>query len=218
MKNLFDLDNPFIQFLSKVGDLILINFLFLVCSVPIVTAGASLAALHKLTQRIAQDTELGTFKAFFQVFRENFKQATAVWLVILVFLVGMFCNFLLVLTYFTGSLALVLKWVIGILTGIILAISAYLFPLIVRYDNTLKEHLLNAVILSVVKLPRTILMVFLNGLPVIILYFSVETFFSTMVFWLVIGFGFTSYITSTLLLPVFKEMEAPGGPNMQILN
>lgn len=218
MKNLFHLDNPFMQFLARVGDMILANFLFLVCSVPIVTLGASLTALHKITQDIAGDKDSGIFKPFFRAFRENFKQATIAWLLLLVFFVGMGCNLLLVASYLSGNAAVVCKGLLGFLVIFILAVAAYLFPLITRYENDLKTHLINAAILAIVKLPRTIVMVFLNILPLLIMYFSMQTFFSTFVFWLVIGFGFTSYITSTLLMPVFREMEKPGGPNMKILN
>ncbi len=217
MKNLFNLDNPFIQFLTKVGDMILANFLFLVCSVPVLTFGASLTALHKVTQDISLDCEAGLFRTFFRAFRENFRQATLCWLVILLFFLGMGCNYLLVVTYLNGILSLICKVFIFVIVAVMIAVSSYLYPLLVRYDNTVKEHALNAGILTIVKLPRTLLMVFVNLLPLFIAYFSMQTFFSTLVFWLTIGFAFSSYITSTLLLPVFREMEDNGGKNMQIM-
>lgn len=218
MKNLFNLENTFFQFLTRVGDLILVNCLFLICSLPIVTIGAATAGLHKVTQDMVTEEDKGVFKTFFRAFAGNFKQATASWLAVLAILIGMGCNFLLVTVYFTGTLALVLKCVLGVIIGIMLAVVSYLFPLIVRYDNTLREHVINSGVLAVVKLPRTIGMMFLNILPVLIAVVSLQTFFSTFVFWITVGFGFTSYLSSTLLAPVFKEMETPGGPNMTVLN
>ena len=44
MKSLFNLDNPVMQFLSRVADIMLLNMLTLVCSLPIITAGAALSA------------------------------------------------------------------------------------------------------------------------------------------------------------------------------
>lgn len=217
MKNLFNLDNPFIQFLARVGDMILANFLFMICSLPVVTFGASLTALHKLTQDIAMEEERGVFRTFFRAFRENFKQATIAWLMMLTFFVGMCCNLLLVSAYLTGAAAQICKWVLYFIIFLMLALAAYLFPLIVRYENSLREHFINASILSIVKLPRTVLMVVLNALPVLIAYFSIPTFIRTLVFWLTLGFGFTSFVTSTLLVPVFKQIETPGGSNIQIV-
>ena len=52
MHNLFHYENPFIQFLVRVGDLMILNLLFLVCALPVVTLGASLTALHRVTQNM----------------------------------------------------------------------------------------------------------------------------------------------------------------------
>lgn len=215
MKNFFNMDNPFIQFLARVGDLMCVNALFLICSIPIFTIGASAAALHKVTQDLACDEEKSLLKTFFMAFRGNFKQATLSWLFVLLFYVGMGCNLLLVQTYCSGTLAAVLRCLLGAVIILMLAETAYLFPLIVRYDNTLREHAINAGVLAIVKLPRTIALVLLNILPVLILMISPGTFLETLVFWLTLGFGFSSYLGSVLIVPVFKEMEAPGGPNIQ---
>lgn len=218
MKNLFNIDNPVIQFLARVGDMILTNVLFLICCIPIVTIGASIAGLNKVMQDAATDGEKGVFKTFFGAFRDNFKQATVAWLAIVLFLGGMVCYFLLVATYFEGTLATVANVVLAILVVIVLAIGAYLFPLMVRYDNTLKEHVLNAGILAVIKLPRTVAIVFLTVLPFLIFFVSVTTFFSTLVFWLCIGFAFCAFLSSLLLVKVFAELEDPKGTgNMKVM-
>lgn len=217
MKGLFSMDNPFMQFLARVGEMILANFLFLICSIPVVTCGAALTAMNKVTQNIAYNEDKGVFKTFFQAFRTNFKQATIIWLLVLFFFAGMGCNLLLASTYFTGNMLLVCKWLVRILSVLVLALCAYLFPLIARYENTIKEHFVNAGVLMIVKLPRTIGMLLMNALPLIIAFISMKVFVNTLVFWLTLGFAFASYITSTLLSPVFKEMEGPDGPNVQLM-
>jgi len=217
MKKFFNLENPVIQFLARVGDLMCMNALFLICSIPIFTIGASAAALHKVTQEIACDEDQGILKTFFKAFRSNFKQATVSWLLVLVFFAGIGCNLLLVQTFCTGTLSMVLRCLLGAASILVLAEASFLFPLIVRYDNTLREHAVNAGILAVVKLPRTIALVLLNLLPVLIFMISPKTFLETLVFWLALGFGFSSYLGSILLVPVFKELENPSGPNIQPL-
>lgn len=76
MQSLFSLDNPVIHFLSEVGDMIIANLLFLICSIPIVTIGAGWAALHKITQTIASQEDQMLLPTFFRTFKENFKQST----------------------------------------------------------------------------------------------------------------------------------------------
>lgn len=217
MKNLFNLDNPFIQFLSRVGDLIILNFLFLVCSMPVFTIGASIAAMQKTTQAIVYDEDNGTLKTFFRAFKDNFKQATIVWLLMLLFAASCVCNYLLISGFTEGMAAMLLKWLIVVLSAVVVILGVYIFPLIVRYRNTLREHAMNALILSVVKLPRTIGLVALAALPVIIAVVSLQTFLTTLVFWLAVGFGFTSYMSSVLLKPVFAELEDKTGPGVQVM-
>ena len=207
MRNLFNLDNPFVQFLARVGDLIIVNVLFLLCCLPIVTVGASLAAMQKVTQAMALEEDNGIVKTFFRGFRENFRQATALWVMILVFAVSMLFNYLIVMGFTAGTVSLVLKGVLVILAVLVLVLAVYMFPLLARYQNTIREHAVNALILAVVKLPRTIALVALAALPVLIAVISMQTFLQTLIFWLTVGFGFVSYIASVLLKPVFRELE-----------
>ena len=207
MRNLFNLDNPFVQFLARVGDLIIVNVLFLLCCLPVVTVGASLAAMHKVTQAMALDEDNGIVKTFFRGFRENFKQATVLWLMILVFAVSMLCNYLLIMGFTAGNLALILKWVLVIFSALVLVLAVYMFPLMARYQNTLYQLATNALILAVVKLPRTIALMVLWSLPVVMAVISMQTFLQTLVFWLAVGFGFGGYMSGILLKPVFTELE-----------
>ena len=62
MKNLFHPENPVMQFLSRVGDLIIVNALFLLCCLPVVTAGAAQAALHRVTQSMVLEEDGGVVK------------------------------------------------------------------------------------------------------------------------------------------------------------
>ena len=189
MKNLFSLENPVMQFLSRVGEMMIANVLFLVCSLPIVTGGAALTALNRVMQNIAFGEDTGVVKPFFQAFRDNFRQATIGWLILLVFLAGMGGNLLLAVSYLTGNALLVCKWVIG-------ALSVW--------------------ILAVVKLPRTLCLAALALLPALIAFVSMQVFFSTLVYWLVLGFGFGGFLSASLLIPVFRQMERPEGPNLQL--
>ena len=207
MNNLFSLENPLMRFLARVFDMIVSNALFLICCVPVVTTGAAIAALNKVTQGIVLDRDFGTIRLFFRAFRENFKQATAAFLVLLLIFLSLACNALLVMIYLTGTLAVVLKGVLFVLAVLVLAVAVYLFPLMTRYDNALREHVKNAMILAVAKLPRTVVMVLVTSLPVLVPYFSLPTFFQTLPFFFIIGFSFMSYVSSQLLVPVFRELE-----------
>lgn len=216
MKNLFNLESPLMQMLTRIGDMILLNVLFLLCSIPVITLGASLAAMHKMLQEIVYETDSSTVKGFFRAFRNNFKQATVVWLFVLLVIAGLFCDYLLIITFFSGSEAV--KWMLillAVLAVIVSCIAAYLIPMLVRYDNKLRNHVNNAVILAVIKLPRTLGLLALNFLPLIILTLSLNVFIQTLIFWIFIGFAFTTYMETLLLKPVFDELEQ-GKDNVRV--
>ena len=207
MHNLFHYENPFIQFLVRVGDLMILNLLFLVCALPVVTLGASLTALHRVTQNMLFEQEEPLIKSFFRAFRQNFKQSTLVWLAELVIIVSLACDVLLVMAYFDGSLARTMYILVAVLAILVAGVFSYLMPLIARYENGMRQQVNNAVVLAIIKLPKTVLLMLLNLLPVILLLISVPVFVQTLIFWVVIGFAFVSFIESSILKPVFQELE-----------
>ena len=216
MKSIFNLDSPLMQMLTRIGDMILLNLLFLLCCIPVVTAGASIAAMHKMMQEIVYDVDSSTVKGFFRAFKANFKQATILWIIILVIMLSLGCDVLLITTYFSGSESV--KWMfvlLAVLAALVCCVLAYMIPLLVRYENTLREHLTNAAVLAIIKLPRTICLVALNLLPAIIFALSVNVFFHTLIFWLFVGFTFTTYLEVLLLKPVFTELEG-GKENVKL--
>ena len=207
MHNLFHYENPFIQFLVRVGDLMILNLLFILCSLPVVTLGASLTALHRVTQNMLFEQEEPLIKAFFRAFRQNFKQSTLVWLVELVVIVSLVCDVLLVMAYFDGGLAKAMYILVAVLAILVAGVFSYLMPLIARYENGMRQQVNNAVVLAIIKLPKTIILVLMNLLPVILLLISVPVFVQTLIFWVIIGFAFVSFLTSSILKPVFQELE-----------
>ena len=84
LQGLFNYDNPVWRFIGKLGDLIILNILWMITSIPIVTIGASITALYYVTLKLVRDEDGYTIKSFFKSFKENFKQSTIIWLIMLV--------------------------------------------------------------------------------------------------------------------------------------
>ncbi len=201
-------ESPIFQFLSRVADMMIVNVLFIVCCLPVVTVGASLAGLTKVTQNISLGKAPSVIKTFFRAFRGNFKQATITWLALALIAASLVCDLLLIDTFLPGTtVAAVLRGLVLVVALACLAVASYLFPLIVRYDNGLKQHLQNAMILTIYKLPRTIAMVALNAVPFVLLWLSVISFLKSLAFWFVIGFGVISYLDNALLSSVLAQLE-----------
>ena len=72
LQGLFNYDNPVWRFIGKLGDLIILNVLWLITSIPIVTIGASTTALYYVTLKLVRDEDGYTIRSFFKSFKENF--------------------------------------------------------------------------------------------------------------------------------------------------
>ena len=83
MNRFFNMDNKFFVFMGRVADLILLNILCILCCIPIVTAGASITALYYVTLKMARDEESYIIRSFFRSFKQNFKQATIINVILL---------------------------------------------------------------------------------------------------------------------------------------
>ena len=79
--NLFD--NPVVNGIGRIADFVVLNLLWVLCSIPIITIGASTTALYTVMLKIVKNEEGYLVKGFFKAFRENFKQSTVIWLVFL---------------------------------------------------------------------------------------------------------------------------------------
>lgn len=215
MKNLFHFDGPLFQALNQITDMVILNVLCTLCCLPVVTAGASIAAAHKIAQGRLFKSETPIARSFFRAFKENFKQASIVWLVTMVIVAVAMLDMHLVTNFFEGASANIMFGLLVVVIIIVASVLSYLYPLIVRYQNTLRNHLYNAFMLALARLPLTILMLILNAIPLVLLFFLPEWFLKTVVFWIAIGFSCIILFNNILLRPVFQKLEAHDGDSAQ---
>ena len=210
MKNLFNPENPIMQILARVGDLILLSIITLVLCIPVVTFGPAVTALFKTLYALTRDACGGVISTYFRAFRDNLKQSAIVGIAMLLVLASLVCDILLLRTYYAGNLGSTYKAllaVIAILALLILSLTAYLFPLISRYNNTLPEHLRNAAILMIMNFPRTVLMVLVHLSPLLALYFQPDLVLRTLILWPFLAPGLIAQADAYILLPVFEKLE-----------
>lgn len=209
MKNLFSLENPLVQLLSRACDLMIVNLLFIISCIPVVTVGAAICGMMKVCQAIVTGDERGIWNLYWTGFKNSFKQATAVWLCVVVVAASLFCYWLLITNVFTGALATVMLVLMIILAVIASGLVVYLFPLITRYDNSLREHVKNAGILAITRLLLTPLLILFTAVPFVLPLISLEAFMKTMIFWIIFGFAFLCYLANLLLKPIYGILESP---------
>lgn len=140
--NFISYDSKFGQFFVKFFNSCYLNLLWLVCSLPVFTIGASTTALYYATLRFARGEDATAARMFFRSFRQNFKQATVLWLILLgVGLLLATDGYVLVHLRAASTGAPAMFWTLLLAVLIVAAIAYtiilfYIFPLIASVSNT----------------------------------------------------------------------------------
>lgn len=205
MAGLFNWNSPVIQFFNKIVDMIFLNLLTLLCSIPLFTIGASQAALYDVTGCIMRD-EGTVWASFWKAFHSNFKQATGIWLVLsLIGAVVIYTLLFLVLSHeVVSTLAFVCVYIMLFLWSSILV---WVFPLQSKFVNSVYFTLRNAFYCTILHLPRTILMVLVNVFPWVLFLLSPIYFLGLTPLWCLIWFSLVARLDMTLLKKPFSKLE-----------
>lgn len=200
------IDNPILQGIGKIADFVILNLLWLVCSLPIITIGASTTALYSVTLKLVKNEEGYIAKGFLKAFKENFKQSTLMWLLF------MLLGFILIVDFSSlklmpanfGAFLRVLFLVMG---GTLIGTATYAFSLQARFENTIRNTLKNALILVFAKLPYTLLILLLTVGPVFATILTPRTLMVGILIWIFVGVTLVAYLNSFLLRRVFAKLE-----------
>lgn len=204
--NLFNPDSRIIQALQSFGSYMLLNLCFLLCCLPVFTAGVSAIALFDVTLREADSRSGSMTSRFFSSFAANFKKAAGLWLLLL--LMACIIGYNYIFLYANPGLSSgFIRGILIALTVIYLMILTYAIPLAARYENTVFNTLRNALALAIGNLPRTVVMMLINALPLLILYFNLKFFVAISVVFVMIYFAGAAYVDSRILIKIFHRMD-----------
>lgn len=211
MRGLFSIDSPLMRFLGRVGDLMILNILFLVTSIPIITLGASLTALHYAVYKMVCCSDTSAARDFFHSFRQNFRQATVLWLLLMLFGFLLWYDLRSVWGQ-TGLIQTAVKLMSLVACAAMAMLLLYVFAVLARFDNTVRGTLKNAVGLALRHPGRTVSMFMLPFACGVLTFYTYSTIRWGMLAWLLIGFAAIAYFNSFPLRKTFDEaVELSGG-------
>lgn len=190
------------------ADYMLLNLCWLVCSIPIVTIGASSAAMHTILGKMLLDEGGGVVLPFFRAFVVNFKAATLYWLVQLGVMVLLVFNLWFSRQHqSTWSILAVTKWVSILLIIYLQSVSVFVYSQIARYENTFGVYIRNAILLVIKNPIRSLICVAFFAIPFVMVWFNPALFVRTLLLWSLIGITLLYDLTNRMLFPLYKELE-----------
>lgn len=198
---LFNINSGFFKFINRLLDVLFINLLWIICSLPIVTIGASTCAAFSITLKMVDDEEGYIGKTFFKAFKQNFKQGTLMWLITAPCIYVLYILWQMVIKSEDIN-AIVIIGVI-LLTAIAISINLYSYPLIARYENSLKKIIKNSFGICVQFFIKTLILIAVVAVEIIIIMWNRWTLLAGII----IGPEFIIYTISGVSKKIFLQIE-----------
>lgn len=206
MQTFYDISTFIFSVLNKYLKLLLITALWAVCCIPIVTLGASTAALNYVADKIVKECDEKLIQGFFVAFRSNLKKGialTAVYIVLFTFLcVDFVICFRLPKTVAPSLLAFVV--VLGMMFGMMCNTT---FALLARYENKTFEYLKNSFFISFLKFGYILVCFCLTITPVVTLVFFTKYFIANLPTWVLVVMPVTLWVNTTLFNKAFSTLQ-----------
>ena len=205
MGGIFNFDGPLFSFLEKCVNIVILNILFIICSIPVFTIGASMTALYYMMLKLSAGEEGYIVKGFFKSFRENFRQSTLIWLIMLAIAVIFRVDFYAVNSMGATGFSNILRIALMALLLVWFLELSYVFPILAKFDNSIKETMKNALAMAIASLPQT---------AIIFLIWCAAGFIEYIFFWraipfiLIVGFAGPAYLSAFIFRKVFAKYVA----------
>ena len=193
-QDLFAPESPLMSGLGRLTMILVTAFLWTLTSLPVITVGASSSAVFYVMLKAQRGEEGNYIKDYFRAFRENFKQSTVCWLLLLA--LGLVFGFS---AFYYDHLDQWTTFLFGALIALTAVVLIYVFPIISRFSNSLRNILMMALLLPFKNLGWTLALAAMAAAVVLIcIYFTPLLFF---------GYGLFAYCASFIFPKIFKPLE-----------
>lgn len=215
---MFHEDNFLHNFFLSAGGFIELNLLWILTTIPVITAGASTTALYYCALKLHKDKDIPIWKCYWKSFRGNFFQATAVWLGLAAAGVCVWFEKKSVATM-PPPLSGVFSYVVWGIAVLLVVTALYIFPTIASFDNKIRRLIPYALCFAAKKPGYALSMAVITCVPMYFTLVDVKLFPVYLFLWLMCGFSLTAYGNSWFLWRLFRpyfdvnDDEMPGVGN-----
>lgn len=199
-------ENPVMNFMNKIVDLVVLNVCFMISCIPIITIGAGITALYSVNLKMIRNEEAYVFRSYWKAFRENFRQATLSWLVFLAAGAVFICDLRLIPLLTAGFQYIF--YAVLVVCGIVYVVEfLYVFPYIARFRDSLWKTFKNAFLIGGTRVGYTgtlLLMMLAFGTAGLACVTGTP---GLLFFWGLAGFSLAGYAQAWILRKVFDKYE-----------
>lgn len=203
----FRYDSGFWSAMERVFDWMVLNLLWLVTSLPLVTVGASTAALTEVSHRMEQGEEPAVFKSYFKAWAKHWKTATALWAMLVVAAGWLLLS--LRICFVAGSAwFLPVAVVEGALLFVVVLSIPYALLFCTQSQLGMREIVKQAVVAALRHLPWSVVLALVAWTPWAITLLVPQALPHLLLFWLFLGVGSLSFLQQK----VFDRIQKAESP------
>ena len=199
----FHPDSEFMQALGRVADFVILNVLCVLFSLPVVTAGAAMTAKYYVSMKIIRGEEPVVFQAFWRSFRDNFKQATMIWLPALVILLVLAWDWYAVVYGDSQGMPAAGRILLLVMTLLVCMVIYAVFPFLARFQMSTSEALKGAMVFCFLHFPKMLLVLLVIALPYVLALWYIEWALGLWFFITTVAL----YYISRMFVKEFKKIE-----------
>ncbi len=201
MAGFFSPDSKLYRFMCRLTDMVKLNLLWILCSLPLVTVGAATIAASSISLKIADGQEGYIGRDFFKAFRDNLKQGISMSFITVLCLWVVWIDFQLFSAAEENSLLVLIT---GRIAAYVFTFSLlYVFPLLARYENTVLNCLKNSFRISMKYFLRSLLLVVIVAFEATVMFWSRKT----LILLVVAGPAFINLTVCSFASIIFRELE-----------
>lgn len=205
MNSIFSASSPLMRFLDKLADLMLLNLLFIVTSLPLVTLGASITALNDTAIKVVTDKYDSVPTTYLKSFRSNLRQGTLLGLTSLAMVLVLYAWYVVVDNLAGSKLVRLALMALLIVVGYRVAGTLlFLFPYQATFEDSLRKVLTNARRMSAKHPLSTFMVLVVTVLPFVVSFYYPQVFVWGIV-WVAIGFSAIAFLNATMFVRVFHR-------------
>lgn len=210
---IFNVDSGFNRALTKIADMVLLSFYWLICCLPVVTIGASTTALYYACMKNHLEEGTNT-RNFFHAFIRDLKQSLVLELIV-IGVAAMLVVDLYILPQMNIPLGGVVQVILTVTAIIGVAMLSYLFPLLARFENTMLQRLRNALLMSLMNFHYTLIILVVNCAPLLVLVLMPDLFVAVIPLVALVWPGAAALINAKFFLKIFAQYERQEEPSAE---
>lgn len=206
MNSLFHYDGYLNRILTKLMYIAALNLLFLICSIPVITIGASCTAMYTVLFRFVRNDEPDILKTFFKAFRENLKNASCIWAAMLAAAGTLAVNYY-ALYHMDGGWTEALRVFFNFIFIIWVMLWVYIFPAAAYYKNSVLGYFQFSVRVAIANLPVTAAIILIQAAMLLAILFFAQYMQMAVILLICCVFSLPAYFSTGFLVKIFERFE-----------